>query len=218
MPLASVPPLPQMAKPPNVIAGPVPPQFPTLAWNGLAIVGQAPGRQEAINKVPFTGPAGDLLDQILSHVGIERSACFVMNPFLWQPNWTPMDNGSRRDNDIMQFFTNDMSRANTMIHDGATHRGQYVRSVNVGDLRYAWMVLKALQPRAILAMGATALWFTTGEDRIGDKRGEILRTPIVDEVPVVATFHPASALHKNSDQKTIETIADDCRLVLPYLA
>lgn len=218
MPIESIPNLPPLTPPPNVLAGPVPPQRPSKPWNGLAIVGQAPGRQEAINRVPFTGPAGDLLDQILERIGIERAACFVMNPFLWQPNWTPMDNGTRRDNDIMQFFTNDMSRANTVIHDGATHRGQYVRSCNVQDLRYAWTVLNRIEPKAILAMGATALWFTTGEDRIGDKRGQILRTPILEEVPVIPTFHPASALHKNSDVKTIETIIDDCRLVLPYLS
>ncbi len=177
-----------------------------------------PGRQETINGVPFTGPAGDLLDQILEHVGIDRRACVVMNPFLWQPVWTPMDNGTRRENDIMQFFTNDLSRANSVIHDGATHRGQYVRECNADDLRYSWGVVSRIRPRAILAMGATALWFTTGEDRIGEKRGEILRTPMAEDVPVIATFHPAAALHRNADQQTIETIKDDCKLVLPYLA
>jgi uracil-DNA glycosylase len=211
-------PPPRQDPPPNALAGPVPPQLPSVPWNGLAIVGQAPGRQESINQVPFTGPAGDLLDQILARIGIAREACFVMNPFLWQPCWTPMDNGTRKDNDIMQFFTNDISRANTAIHDGATHRGQYVRASNVADLRYAWSVLARITPRAILAMGATALWFTTGEDRIGEKRGQILKTPIVPDVPVVPTFHPASALHRNSDQETIETIMEDCKLVLPYLA
>lgn len=217
MSLTDVPQFVHRAIPANALAGPVPPQFPSEPWNGLAIVGQAPGRQEAINGVPFTGPAGELLDAILTKIGINRNACFVMNPFLYQPAWTPMDNGMRRENDIMQFFTNDLTHANSQIHDGATHRSQYVRTINVDDLRYSWTVLARLQPTVILAMGATALWFTTGEDRIGDKRGEILKTPIVPDAPVVATFHPASALYKNSDQTVITTIADDCERVLSYL-
>ncbi len=217
MSLTDVPPFRHNRIPPNALAGPVPPQFPTEPWNGLAIVGQAPGRQEAINGIPFSGPAGELMDAILNKVGIDRRACFVMNPFLYQPVWTPMDNGMRRENDIMQFFTNDVTLANTAIHDGATHRSHNVRSVNVEDLRYSWTVLSRLQPTVILAMGATALWFTTGEDRIGDKRGEILKTPIVPDAPVVATFHPASVLYKNSDQTLVTTIAEDCERVLPYL-
>lgn len=45
----------------------------------LAVVGEAPGAYEAGRGIPFTGPSGRLLDQVLSHHGYERSEVMVTN-------------------------------------------------------------------------------------------------------------------------------------------
>lgn len=57
----------------------------------LAIVGEAPGVQETRKGVPFTGPAGKLLDTVLRHHGIDRSRVFLTNACLCRPpdNATP---------------------------------------------------------------------------------------------------------------------------------
>jgi len=57
----------------------------------LAIVGEAPGVQEARLGVPFTGPSGKLLNQVLQHHGIKRSEVFLTNACLCRPvdNATP---------------------------------------------------------------------------------------------------------------------------------
>jgi len=51
----------------------------------VVIVGEAPGDVEAARGVPFVGPAGRLLDQILAEVGIDREECYVTNACLCRP-------------------------------------------------------------------------------------------------------------------------------------
>jgi len=54
-------------------------------FNGLMLVGEGPGLQEAQLKVPFVGRSGSLLDKLLSMVGIERRHCYVSNAELCLP-------------------------------------------------------------------------------------------------------------------------------------
>jgi uracil-DNA glycosylase family 4 len=59
--------------------------------NGIAVVGEAPGLQEARKGIPFTGPSGKLLNRVLSHYGIERRDTLLTNACLCRPveNATP---------------------------------------------------------------------------------------------------------------------------------
>ncbi|MPR05658.1 uracil-DNA glycosylase family protein [Microvirga tunisiensis] len=217
MSITATPTLPIGPIPLNALAGPVPPHLPKKDWNGLLLLGEAPGRHEAINSEPFTGPAGHLLDSLLSELGIERDATLITNAFLHQPVWTPLDNGTRKNNDILQFFTKDTEQANTRIHDGATFRGHYVKETNAGDLRYVWKLIAMADPKVIVSMGATALWLLTGQDKIGENRGTLTETPISQYSVVIPTFHPAHALHKASDPEIIGRLRDDLTLAKTYL-
>ncbi len=51
----------------------------------LMFVGEAPGRHEDEQGVPFVGQAGKLLDQLLGEIGLQRSAVFVINTLKCQP-------------------------------------------------------------------------------------------------------------------------------------
>ena len=51
----------------------------------LAVVGEAPGAYEAGRGIPFTGPSGRLLDQVLAHHGYDRSEVMVTNVCLCRP-------------------------------------------------------------------------------------------------------------------------------------
>lgn len=51
----------------------------------LAVVGEAPGAYEATKGIPFTGPSGKLLDQVLSHHGYHRQDVMVTNICLCRP-------------------------------------------------------------------------------------------------------------------------------------
>ena len=41
-------------------------------WNGIALVGEAPGAEEVKRGHPFVGPSGERLKKILEDAGIDR--------------------------------------------------------------------------------------------------------------------------------------------------
>ncbi|MEW6768906.1 MAG: uracil-DNA glycosylase [Pseudomonadota bacterium] len=49
------------------------------------IVGEAPGRDEDIEGLPFVGASGKLLDLILAAVGFDRSKVYIANIIPWRP-------------------------------------------------------------------------------------------------------------------------------------
>lgn len=57
----------------------------------IMLVGEAPGRDEDIEGLPFVGRSGQLLDRMLAAIGIDRSAAYIANVIPWRPpgNRTP---------------------------------------------------------------------------------------------------------------------------------
>jgi DNA polymerase len=57
----------------------------------VMMVGEAPGREEDREGVPFVGPAGQLLDRMLAAIGLDRSGVYIANVVPWRPpgNRTP---------------------------------------------------------------------------------------------------------------------------------
>jgi DNA polymerase len=51
----------------------------------LMCIGEAPGREEDIQGVPFVGRAGQLLDKMLSAIGHDRSCTYITNILPWRP-------------------------------------------------------------------------------------------------------------------------------------
>ena len=45
----------------------------------IMFVGEGPGEQEDLQGVPFVGPAGKLLDDMLSIIDLDRTACYIAN-------------------------------------------------------------------------------------------------------------------------------------------
>lgn len=45
----------------------------------VMFVGEGPGEQEDLKGEPFVGPAGQLLDQMLSIIDIDRTNCYIAN-------------------------------------------------------------------------------------------------------------------------------------------
>lgn len=102
----------------------------------IAFVGEQPGDQEDREGRPFIGPAGQLLDQVLREVGIDRARVYVTNAvkhFKFEPR------GERR------------------LHK-RPDRGEVKR--------YRWWLHKELafvRPRLVVALGSTAVLGLTGE-------------------------------------------------------
>ncbi len=57
----------------------------------LMFVGEAPGRDEDIQGLPFVGRSGQLLDRMLEAIGLDRQSAYIANVVPWRPpgNRTP---------------------------------------------------------------------------------------------------------------------------------
>jgi DNA polymerase len=57
----------------------------------IMFVGEAPGRDEDIEGLPFVGRSGRLLDRMLAAIGIDRGGAYIANVIPWRPpgNRTP---------------------------------------------------------------------------------------------------------------------------------
>jgi DNA polymerase len=57
----------------------------------IMFVGEAPGRDEDIEGLPFVGRSGKLLDRMLAAIGLDRSSAYIANVIPWRPpgNRTP---------------------------------------------------------------------------------------------------------------------------------
>lgn len=51
----------------------------------LMLVGEAPGRDEDIEGLPFVGRSGRLLDRILAAIGRDRTSAYIANVIPWRP-------------------------------------------------------------------------------------------------------------------------------------
>jgi uracil-DNA glycosylase len=57
----------------------------------VMFVGEAPGRDEDIEGLPFVGRSGKLLDRMIAAIGLDRSRAYIANVIPWRPpgNRTP---------------------------------------------------------------------------------------------------------------------------------
>ena len=51
----------------------------------VVIIGEAPGQQEDIQKEPFVGKSGKLLNEFLESIGLSRSEVYITNTILCRP-------------------------------------------------------------------------------------------------------------------------------------
>ena len=132
----------------------------------LMVVGEQPGDQEDLAGRPFVGPAGQMFDRVASEVGLDREAAFVTNA-------------------VKHFkFT---ARGKRRIH-------QRPETPEIDQCRW-WMNAEVtqVQPKLILAMGATAAQSLTGKGAgILKRRGTIEAGP--EGIPVLITLHPSYLL------------------------
>jgi uracil-DNA glycosylase family protein len=155
----------------------------------LMLVGEQPGDREDVEGEPFVGPAGGILARALEAAEIDRKDVYLTNAvkhFKWRAR------GKRR------------------LH-------QTPRAGEVEACR-PWLEaeLKAVQPTALLALGATAAKALFGSSvRVTRDRGRLIDSPLA---PVAAlTLHPSAILRlKDHDERedAFAGLVDDLRLVV----
>lgn len=51
----------------------------------IMLIGEAPGREEDMQGLPFVGSSGQLLDRILGSIGLDRTKVYIANTVPWRP-------------------------------------------------------------------------------------------------------------------------------------
>ena len=132
----------------------------------LAIVGEAPGKQEVEEGRPFVGNAGKLLDKLLEEAGIDRSKVYVTNVVKVRPT---KESGRRT--------TNRPPRA------GEIREGIEVLREELGLVR----------PHALILLGSTpAKALIKKSFTLKSERGMLFDSEL--GLPALATYHPAYLL------------------------
>jgi uracil-DNA glycosylase len=153
----------------------------------MVLIGEQPGDQEDVRGIPFSGPAGQLLDRGLADAAIDRDEVYITNAvkhFKWIPR------GKRR------------------LHQKPNAR-------EIAACR-PWLVaeLEAIQPHVLVCLGATAARAVLGETiKISEHRGELLKSDLGSRI--IVTVHPSSILRiEDSDMRQVAMrhFVDDLRM------
>ena len=158
----------------------------------IVFVGEQPGDKEDLAGRPFVGPAGQVFDEALELAGIDRSLAYVTNA-VKHFKWTPR--GKRR------------------IH----------QKPNAAELAACrpWLdaELEAVQPKVLVALGATAAQALLGRQfRVTKQRGVPVESDLAPHV--IATVHPASILRQETDEDraaAMEALVADLKVVAKLL-
>ncbi|MDE2030218.1 MAG: uracil-DNA glycosylase [Alphaproteobacteria bacterium] len=164
--------------------------LPAREWNGIVLVGEAPGAEEARLGKPFVGRSGQLLDKILERAEINRTACLVANVFRYQPPGNKVDHFfiSRR-----AAQTRNIPIAEKFGKFGST----FCRTDFAREIEHLAATLAAQRPKIVIALGRTPMWALTGENGLLDKVGNPLPCRLFPSVKVIPTFHPSFILRGN---------------------
>ena len=139
----------------------------------LMIVGEQPGDQEDVRGRAFVGPSGQLLDQALAQLGVDRSQVFVTNAV---KHFKYEVRGKRRIHK-----TPSQSEASACLH---------------------WLEneISLVEPALLIALGATAARSLMGRSvPVLANRGQILQRE--DGRKVLITLHPSALLRMPDEER-----------------
>jgi uracil-DNA glycosylase family protein len=155
----------------------------------LMLIGEAPGSEEDRAGHPFVGPAGVLLRELLTEVGVDPGSVFLTNAV---KHYGYQMRGRRR-----------------------THKTPGQREIEACNV---WLrrEIEEVSPKVIITLGTTALKAILGERiSIAAARESPLAAP--EGIPVVATYHPLALLRAPAqEEKDLlrRTVLSDLRRAL----
>lgn len=149
--------------------------------------GEAPGAEEETRGEPFVGAAGQLLNRIIEAMGLSRDQVYIGNILNWRPD-TPNWFGNRPPTNSEITFC----------------------------LPYLLGQLSIIEPKVVVALGATAMKGLLGASRemkLGKIRG---KWQSFQGIPLMVTYHPSYLLHNNTN-RTKRLLWEDLLLVMQHL-
>lgn len=153
----------------------------------LMLVGEAPGYDEERLGEPFVGKAGQLLNKILTAMGLKREEVYISNVCKWRP--------SMGDN------------------QGTANRAPTPEEI-AACLPLIMAEIRAVQPACIVCLGASAAkGLLQRELSVGATRGQWLEC---QGVPVRVTYHP-SYLLRNEALSARRAVWEDMLAAMEHL-
>lgn len=157
----------------------VPPEGPLDAR--IAIVGESPGRNEWRRGRPFIGDSGDILDDALRGIGVDRKDVYVTNVI--KDDLPPSGGGTPAQRAAIkrQFFFKHGHPTQTYL-EGILHVHRELREVGAN---------------VVVTLGNYALWALMQHESIMKWRGSILESPLLVDPEtgqgqkVIPIIHPA---------------------------
>jgi uracil-DNA glycosylase len=163
---------------------------PRESWNGLVLVGEAPGHEEVKQGRPFVGRSGQLLNETLTEGGIERARCLVSNVFRIRPP----------DNKVDHFFASKRAAQQqnlTIIEELGPFGSSWCKGDYASEIQHLREVLHQWRPRMIVALGRTPFWALSGGNGIIANAGRLFDCRLLPGTKVIPTFHPSYILRGN---------------------
>jgi DNA polymerase len=152
----------------------------------VMFVGEAPGEDEDLQGEPFVGKAGQLLTKIIVAMGFNREEVYIANVLKCRPDMPAGESGNRKPKPA------EMQTC----------------------LPYLRQQIDIIQPRALVALGATAMEGLLGaSEPMAKLRG---RWHDFHGIPLMATYHPAYLL-RNQSLTEKRKVWEDMLLVLERL-
>jgi len=181
----------------------------------IAIVGEAPGKQDANLGFPFLGASGKELIAQLFDAGLiieepksgpfsllkwwKQTSFHVTTVFLEQPPGNKLDSWCS-------------NKTEASKHLGSSYKfppikaGKYLHPKKLTCLERLRAELDQIKPNIVIALGATACWALLGNHKITTLRGTIIESSLLPGLKVLPTYHPSYILRRWHDRPVV--IAD----------
>lgn len=179
----------------------------------LMIVGEAPGRNEIVNNIPFSGSAGKELDKSLSQIGLTRDEVYITSAVRSRPYSIKKAFSKRENKEVTKYPNRKPTKKEILAHAPFLDY----------EMDYA-------QPKVIVTLGNTGLERLLGPNhKISGEHGKVIEhTSILklnkkkdgyvwtkEKYTVIPEYHPAAVFY---NRKLADDIVKDWEVIKPYIA
>lgn len=161
----------------------------------LMLVGEAPGRNEIVNHIPFSGAAGKELIQAMASIGMTRDNTYITSAVRSRP-YKIVERVNKRTQEIEIVYPN-----------RTPNKKEVLAHAPILDYELA-----VVQPKIIATLGNIGLQRLLGPKwQISERHGEVYRGPVLElsteqnnyrisekEYTIVPLFHPAAIFYNRS--------------------
>lgn len=178
----------------------------------LMIIGEAPGRNEIVNNIPFSGDAGKELNKSLVQIGLTRDDVYITSAVRSRPYAIKKVFSKRENKEVTKYPNRKPTKKEVLAHAPFLDY----------EMDYA-------QPKLIVALGNTGLERLLGPGhKISEEHGKVIEnTPILrlnrqkdgyvwskQKYTIFPEYHPAAVFY---NRKLSDDIIKDWNIIKPYL-